>query len=179
MIVTDLHEAAGTATAVEIGARFIRLDVSEEAASLHLAERVPAADVVVNNAGITGFESGQTAHDPEHASLEDWRTVHRVNLDGTFLGCRYAIGAMKARGTGSIINISSRAGLVGIPRAAAYRVLQGGNPQSYQDRRSVLRAAWMGDPLQRDPPGCDPDADLGADVGERPRPGGAHGGAGG
>ena len=120
VIVTDLHEAAGTATAVEIGARFIRLDVSEEADWLHLAERVPAADVVVNNAGITGFESGQTAHDPEHASLEDWRAVHRVNLDGTFLGCRYAIGAMKARGTGSIINISSRAGLVGIPRAAAY-----------------------------------------------------------
>ena len=43
-----------------------------------------------------------------------------VNLDGTFLGCRYAIGAMKAEGAGSIINISSRSGLVGIPLAAAY-----------------------------------------------------------
>ena len=40
--------------------------------------------------------------------------------DGTFLGCRYAIGAMKAKGSGSIINISSRSGLVGIPAAAAY-----------------------------------------------------------
>lgn len=75
---------------------------------------------MVNNAGITGFENGPVAHDPEHATLEDWRAVHRVNLDGTFLGCRYAIGAMKAAGTGSIVNISSRSGLVGIPAAAAY-----------------------------------------------------------
>ena len=60
------------------------------------------------------------AHDPEHATLADWRAVHHVNLDGTFLGCRYAIGAMKAQGSGSIINISSRSGLVGIPLAAAY-----------------------------------------------------------
>ncbi|MBB5711349.1 NAD(P)-dependent dehydrogenase (short-subunit alcohol dehydrogenase family) [Sphingomonas xinjiangensis] len=76
--------------------------------------------MVVNNAGVTGFEGGMVAHDPEHASLDDWRTVHRVNLDGTFLGCRYTIRAMKARGTGSIINISSRSELVGIPRCAAY-----------------------------------------------------------
>jgi len=120
VIVTDVDEAAGTATAAEIGARFIRLDVGDEADWLRLAALVPAADVVVNNAGITGFENGPVPHDPEHASLEDWHAVHRVNLDGTFLGCRYAIGAMKARGKGSIINISSRSGLVGIPAAAAY-----------------------------------------------------------
>ena len=50
------------------------------------------------------------AHDTETASLADWRAVHAVNLDGTFPGCRYAIGAMKHRGTGSIINMSSRSG---------------------------------------------------------------------
>lgn len=84
------------------------------------ASVVPIADVLVNNAGVTGFEQGVVAHDPENASLADWREVHRVNLDGTFLGCRYAIGAMKGSGAGSIINISSRSGLVGIPLAAAY-----------------------------------------------------------
>ena len=94
--------------------------MAEEADWLRLSGIVPAVDVVVNNAGVTGFEGGMIAHDPEHASLDDWREVHRVNLDGTFLGCRYAIGAMKAQGTGSIINISSRSGLVGIPLAAAY-----------------------------------------------------------
>ena len=46
--------------------------------------------------------------------------MHAVNLDGTFLGCRYAIRAMRKGGSGSIINISSRSGLVGIPLAAAY-----------------------------------------------------------
>ncbi|OWK29844.1 SDR family oxidoreductase [Sphingomonas mucosissima] len=120
VIVTDIDEEAGAATAADIGCRFVALDVREEADWLRLAGIVPVADVVVNNAGVTGFEAGMVAHDPEHASLADWRAVHQVNLDGTFLGCRYAIGAMKAAGTGSIINISSRSGLVGIPGAAAY-----------------------------------------------------------
>jgi NAD(P)-dependent dehydrogenase (short-subunit alcohol dehydrogenase family) len=120
VIVTDIDEAMGLETAAEIGCRFETLDVREEADWSRLAGIVPTADVVVNNAGVTGFEGSMTAHDPEHASLADWREVHRVNLDGTFLGCRYAIGAMKETGTGSIINISSRSGLVGIPGAAAY-----------------------------------------------------------
>lgn len=120
VILTDIDEEAGNETAAEIGCRFQRLDVREEADWAQLALLVPVADVVVNNAGVTGFEAGLVPHDPEHASLADWREVHRVNLDGTFLGCRYAIGAMKAAGTGSIINVSSRSGLVGIPGAAAY-----------------------------------------------------------
>lgn len=120
VIVTDIDEVAGAGTAAEIGCRFEPLDVREEDDWSRLAGIVPVADVVVNNAGVTGFETDVVPHDPEHASLADWREVHRVNLDGTFLGCRYAIGAMKAGGTGSIINISSRSGLVGIPLAAAY-----------------------------------------------------------
>ncbi|MEP9400250.1 SDR family oxidoreductase [Sphingomonas silueang] len=120
VIATDIDRAGGTATAEAIGCRFLELDVGDEAQWARLAEAVPTADAVVNNAGITGFEGGIVAHDPEHASLADWHAVHRVNLDGTFLGCRYAIGAMKAKGTGSIINLSSRSGLVGIPGAAAY-----------------------------------------------------------
>ena len=120
VIATDIDEAVGAATAAEIGCRFETLDVREERDWSRLAGIVPVANVVVNNAGVTGFERGAARHDPEHASLADWRAVHRVNLDGTFLGCRYAIGAMKGAGTGSIINISSRSGLVGIPGAAAY-----------------------------------------------------------
>jgi NAD(P)-dependent dehydrogenase (short-subunit alcohol dehydrogenase family) len=120
VIATDKDEAAGAAMASDSGCRFLRLDVREESHWEALARAAPEADVVVNNAGITGFEDGFVAHDPETASLDDWRAVHAVNLDGTFLGCRYAIGAMKAKGRGSIINISSRSGLVGIPLAAAY-----------------------------------------------------------
>jgi len=120
VVLTDSDETAGTKAAAEIGCRFERLDVREEADWIRLAATVKRADVVVNNAGITGFEHGTVAHDPEHADLDAWRAVHQVNLDGTFLGCRYAIRAMKDRGAGSIINMSSRSGLVGIPGAAAY-----------------------------------------------------------
>ena len=111
---------------IEAGERLrtARLDVSKE----DDWERVVAAleardgrlDILVNNAGITGFGDGEVAHDPEHATLAEWRAVHAINLDGTFLGCRAAIRAMRPHGTGAILNISSRSGLVGIPGAAAY-----------------------------------------------------------
>ncbi|RVU05066.1 SDR family oxidoreductase [Novosphingobium umbonatum] len=120
VILTDIDQAEGEAAAAALGGRFIPLNVADEAAWEALASQVPQVDVLVNNAGITGFEQGYIAHDPEHASLEEWRRVHAVNLDGTFLGCRYAIRAMKEKGAGSIINISSRSGLVGIPGAAGY-----------------------------------------------------------
>jgi NAD(P)-dependent dehydrogenase (short-subunit alcohol dehydrogenase family) len=119
VILTDCDAAAGAAAAARIGCQFLTLDVRLERDWKQLADQVPAADVVVNNAGVTGLELGPVAHDPEHASLADWPAVHEVNLDGTFLGCRYAIGAMKAGGSGSIINMSSRSGMVGIPAAAA------------------------------------------------------------
>ena len=94
-----------------------------------MLERFGRLDVLVNNAGITGFESieqgvAPPAHDPEHATLADWHAVLATNLDGVFLGCRYAIRAMRSAAPlgagGSIINMSSRSGLVGIPAAAAY-----------------------------------------------------------
>ncbi|WP_417593824.1 SDR family oxidoreductase [Parasphingorhabdus sp.] len=120
VLLTDCDEEALGATGEELDCETLVLNVQEEAEWARLASLYPVADVVVNNAGVTGFENGIGPHDPENASLEDWRAVHRVNLDGTFLGCRYAIRAMKDKGAGSIINISSRSGLVGIPGAAAY-----------------------------------------------------------
>ncbi|WP_349264249.1 glucose 1-dehydrogenase [Longimicrobium sp.] len=126
VMVTDLRDDAGAAVAREIGdaAAYRRLDVREEAewaaAMDDVLARWGALDVLVNNAGVTGFEDAVGPHDPEHASLEDWRAVHRTNLDGVFLGCKHGIRAMRPRGTGSIINVSSRSGIVGIPAAAAY-----------------------------------------------------------
>ncbi len=116
----DIDSAAGEALAQEVGSSFVHLDVASEPDWLALAKIYPVMDVVVNNAGITGFEDGLAAHDPEHTTLTEWHRVHAVNLDGVFLGCRYAIGAMRTAGAGSIINMSSRSGLVGIPGAAAY-----------------------------------------------------------
>ncbi|MEM1271262.1 MAG: glucose 1-dehydrogenase [Bacteroidota bacterium] len=126
VLLTDLRDDAGTDVAESLGdaATYCRLDVREEAdweaALKELLGRRGRLDIVVNNAAITGFEEGFTAHDPEHATLEDWRAVHRTNLDGVFLGCKHAIRAMRGTGSGAIVNISSRSGLVGIPAAAAY-----------------------------------------------------------
>jgi 3(or 17)beta-hydroxysteroid dehydrogenase len=120
VIATDKNMAAGAAMAEQAGCRFVPLDVRDEGGWAALAGVVPAVEVVVNNAGVTGLEEGDIPHDPENATLEAWRAVHAVNLDGVFLGCRYAIRAMKARGRGSIINIASRSGLIGVPGAAAY-----------------------------------------------------------
>ncbi|MEO9463493.1 MAG: SDR family oxidoreductase [Marinomonas sp.] len=120
VILTDIDQQSGQSAAHELGCEFARLDVRSETDWSTLAKQAPAIDVLVNNAGVTGFEGSPGPHDPANCSLEDWRAVHAVNTDGTFLGCRYALGAMQAKGTGSIINISSRSGLVGIPGAAAY-----------------------------------------------------------
>ncbi|MCJ2125379.1 glucose 1-dehydrogenase [Methylobacterium sp. J-077] len=124
--VTDRDAPSGRAVAEAIGdrARFAPLDVRDEAAwaavMADLLARHGRLDVLVNNAGVTGFENGPVAQDPEHAALADWRAVHVTNLDGVFLGCKHAIRAMRRTGAGAIVNISSRSGLVGIPMAAAY-----------------------------------------------------------
>jgi len=118
--VTDIDEPSARTVAEAIGGRALRLDVRSEADWAAAAKALGTLDVLVNNAGITGFEASPGPHDPEHASLADWRAVHETNLDGTFLGCRTAIRLMRPAGRGSIINISSRSGLVGIPGAAAY-----------------------------------------------------------
>lgn len=123
--VTDVDEEEGRILVDELGPehRFQRLDVTVEE-DWNFVEKLAAEqgrlDILVNNAGITGFEAGPALHDPEHATIEEWRRVHSVNLEGTFFGCRAAIRVMRPQGTGSIINISSRSGLVGVPGAAAY-----------------------------------------------------------
>ena len=121
---TKLMSAAKTLSDVGADVTYLAFDVTDHggvrAAVDKFEAETGAIDILVNNAGMTGFETGNLVHDPENASLEAWRGVHAVNLDGTFLGCRAAIAMMKDTGTGSIINISSRSGLVGIPGAAAY-----------------------------------------------------------
>jgi NAD(P)-dependent dehydrogenase (short-subunit alcohol dehydrogenase family) len=126
VVLSDVNDSVGQRIAEEIGsaAIYARLDVRQETDWEQCVEAIiqkhGRLDVLVNNAGVTGFEGNPAPHDPEHASLKDWHSVLAVNLDGVFLGCKHAIRAMRLKGVGSIINISSRSGLVGIPGAAAY-----------------------------------------------------------
>ncbi|MBK9262699.1 MAG: glucose 1-dehydrogenase [Polyangiaceae bacterium] len=117
--ITDRVAPGGQALAQELGERaiFRELDVTKEAAWIEVIDAIAAAheklDILVNNAGV-----GVVA-DIEETTLEQWRFVHSVNVEGTFLGCKHGIRLMKKRG-GSIINISSIAGMVGDPKLAAY-----------------------------------------------------------
>ena len=123
---TDIRDETGRSVVAALAERaaYRRLDVRLEADWVRVVDDLlqerGRLDVLVNNAGITGFEGSAAPHDPEHAALDSWRAVHETNLDGVFLGCKHAIRAMRQTGTGSIVNLGSRSGVVGIPGAAAY-----------------------------------------------------------
>jgi NAD(P)-dependent dehydrogenase (short-subunit alcohol dehydrogenase family) len=116
VVVADINEAGGKKVAEEIKreggkALFVKLDVTSESDWSEAIKKTLAEfgklDVLVNNAGVL------FAKPIEETSLEEWRQLMNVNVDGVFLGTKYAAGAMKQSGGGSIINISSFAGIVG------------------------------------------------------------------
>jgi len=125
VIVSDIQEKRGRSIVSEMGERadFIQLDVGKEEdwqkAYGYITEKYGRLDVLVNNAGIAGFLEAKGPFDPENINADAWDMVHRVNLTGTMFGCKYGIKLMKDRG-GSIVNISSRSGIVGIPGSVAY-----------------------------------------------------------
>lgn len=104
--------------------RVEQLDVTDEAAWARVVDATVAAygrlDILVNAAGIAVWG------DIERVTLKEWRLCNAVNSEGTFLGCQAAIRAMKLGGGGSIINISSLAGLKGSPTLAGYCATKGG-----------------------------------------------------
>jgi 3(or 17)beta-hydroxysteroid dehydrogenase len=127
--VTDLDAAGGSLVVEEIGgqggdANFVEQDVADEAGWEHVMrvviDRYKKLDVLVNNAGVA------LAKDVEHTTLEEWRRLMSINLDGVFLGTKHAIQTMKANRGGSIVNLSSIEGLIGDPNLAAYNASKGG-----------------------------------------------------
>lgn len=124
VIVADIDEVKGREVALRIGAMFVQQDVTDEGGWHDIvalaAKEFGQLDVLVNNAAAT-----QTAN-IETCTLEDFRSIQRVNVESTFLGCRAAIGAMKTNPTGgSIINIASMAALRGFPEVLAYTTSKG------------------------------------------------------
>lgn len=121
VVITDVQVEVGDRTATAGGFMFLQQDVCEEARWPEVIREVEARfgrlNVLVNNAGILG---PMDAVSPENTSLVNWRRVFAVNVDGVFLGCRAALPAMRRAGGGSIINMSSVAGLLATPFATAY-----------------------------------------------------------
>lgn len=125
VIITDIRDEEGKELNNHFSERteYIHLDVGYEKDWLncynYIKDKYGRLDILVNNAGITGFLETSGPFDAENCDLESWDEVHRVNSTGVMLGCKYAIKLMKDNG-GSIVNISSRSGMVGIPMAVAY-----------------------------------------------------------
>ncbi|MDP2042923.1 MAG: glucose 1-dehydrogenase [Algoriphagus sp.] len=132
VILSDIRDEQGKVLAKELGemACYTHLDVKNEGEWQLVYEKLllefGGLDILVNNAGITGFLETIGPFDAENPDMESFDEVMRVNLNGTVLGCKYAIPLMKRKGKGSIINISSRSGIVGIPGAAAYAASKAG-----------------------------------------------------
>jgi 3(or 17)beta-hydroxysteroid dehydrogenase len=128
VVVADIQAARDGPT--DKGGRFVQHDVtSEESWQALLTDvlgREGRLDIMVNNAGISGG-----AGSVESTDVDTWQRVQAVNSEGVFLGCKYAIQGMKQAGPakpgpkGSIVNISSVAGLVSGAGSIAYTASKG------------------------------------------------------
>ena len=127
VIVTDINRAGGLETVQQIGgkARFEEQDTSREADWKRLIDDILAREGklngLVNNAGI----SGPFPATFETESLEQWRRMLSVNVEGVFLGCKYGVPALRQSGGGSIVNLSSLAAFLGTPDLSAYGASKG------------------------------------------------------
>jgi len=126
VVIADVQDELGQQVAADLGesAHYLRLDVTSEEswiAVMDAARRLHGRlDILVNNAGVG------TGGSIEEATLEEWRHTHAVNADGPFLGCKHGIVLMKESGDGgSIVNVSSVAGIIGAPQLAAYCASKG------------------------------------------------------
>jgi 2-keto-3-deoxy-L-fuconate dehydrogenase len=114
LILVDLNRERGDALAASLPqAAFHSCDITDEQAVAELFARIKHLDVVVNCAGIG------LVGNVEETGLEDFRRIHRVNVEGTFLITRAALPLLR-QVRGSVLNIGSVAGLVGVKRRFGY-----------------------------------------------------------
>jgi NAD(P)-dependent dehydrogenase (short-subunit alcohol dehydrogenase family) len=113
VVIADVleHEGRQLASAIGDSARFEKLDVTSEANWAAVVAATVAAfgklDVLVNNAGISG------SAEQDFYSTEAWHRIMGINATGVFFGIKHAVPAMRAAGGGSIVNLSSIAGIIG------------------------------------------------------------------
>src|SRR5450432_2705099 len=129
LVVTDIQDDQGRDCVAAIrkaggDAVYLHHDVASEDAWMDVVDEVRKRfgklHVLVNNAGIAIAGSVLTM------TLADWRRQQAINLDGVFLGVKHSLPLMRESGGGSIVNISSLAGLKGSPTLAGYCATKGG-----------------------------------------------------
>jgi len=129
VVTTNINVDGGKKVVNEINtnggdAIFLKHDVSKEEDWKQVMEQTlqkfGRLDVLINNAGVLLLKN------VESTSLQEWRWLMSINLDGVFLGTKYGIEVMKKRGGGSIINMSSTAGIIGSSNREAYSASKGG-----------------------------------------------------
>jgi 3alpha(or 20beta)-hydroxysteroid dehydrogenase len=141
VMIADVAKDLGERTAADIGAGFVALDVTDdaawEAAITHTVGELGGLDVVINNAGL---EVTQLLVDTE---ADDVRRLLEVNLIGTMLGIKHAFRAMRPGGPagagGAVINVSSVAATIAFPSIGAYSATKSG-----VDRLTRIAAAESG-----------------------------------
>jgi NAD(P)-dependent dehydrogenase (short-subunit alcohol dehydrogenase family) len=123
VVLTDLLDDEGKAAAREVGGVYHHHDVTQESQWASVVAEVlkqhGRVDILVNNAGI-----GHVG-DLEETALQDWQRIFRVNVDGVFLVTKAAAPLLLASPSGSIVNMGSVAGLVGVKRRFAYCASKG------------------------------------------------------
>ena len=123
VVLTDVNAAEGEKVAAAINAKgqsalFLKHDIASEddwrAVLAATTEKFGGLDILVNNAAILAQAT------IEETDLALWQKIQKINSDGYFLGCKYGLEAMKSRPSGSIINMSSMAGIGGVSSFCAY-----------------------------------------------------------
>ena len=146
VVITDLDDARGQALAAEIGAAalYLHQDVTDEAAWPALVARAERhfgrLDVMVANAGIAVFGPAL------EMSLADWRRQMAVNVDAVFLSVKHAVPALRRAGGGSIVLMSSVAGLRGSANLAGYSATKGA--VRLFAKSMALECAYAGDNIR-------------------------------
>jgi NAD(P)-dependent dehydrogenase (short-subunit alcohol dehydrogenase family) len=123
VVIGDINEKAGQQTAKEIGANFIKVDVTQEESVSDFVDsavkELGGLDVLVQNAGL------QRLNKVTDLAASDWDAIFAVNSRAHFFGAKYAVPHLRKSGRGSIINTSSLAGKRGGPGSTAYSSSKG------------------------------------------------------
>lgn len=119
VIVADINKAKAEALATELGgATSAMCDITDESSVSEMFRSLGTLDVLINNAGIGLVGT------VEETELEDFQRIFRVNVEGTFLVTKHAVPLLTAS-HGSIVNIGSVAGLIGVKKRFAYCATKG------------------------------------------------------